>query len=264
MGDVSMNLQTLVGTGLLASALLSAGALATPVFVGHIAFTDSYGSIGGGEFQAYANPLFNDFTLNPVRTGTAFQNAPTAPQPGHFETFCVEKFEPLYFFGDASNPSSNEYKADLNTETVAQAAAYAGGAHGGFNDPLDPMTAYLYDHFLHMTLTTPYDYGTGAQRINDADALQTAIWFIEQEDSTPLTGKALALWTEANNAVTSGAWTGLGNVRILNIYTNSTRVDYQDVLVETITSVPLPGGGPMAAAGLAGLVGLVGIRRRFR
>src|SRR5205085_5836719 len=57
-------------TSIIPVALLSGGALATPVFVGHINFADSYGSTGGGEFHAWGQA---DFTLNPARTGTPFQ-----------------------------------------------------------------------------------------------------------------------------------------------------------------------------------------------
>jgi hypothetical protein len=227
-------------------SFLAAPALATPVFVGHINLNDSYGSTGGGEFRAWGQA---DFTLNPARTGTPFQfGLPGAP--GLFETFCVEKYEQADF-------TITNLRADLNTETTASAAAYANGAHGGFNDPLDARTAYLYAHFITMTLTTPYDYANETNRINDANALQTAIWFIEQEDDTALTGKALQFYNEANNAVNGGQWTGLGNVRILNIYTDNPRVDYQDVLVMT-SSVPLPTGAAMASLGLVGL----GLQRR--
>jgi hypothetical protein len=233
----------------LGACLITAGAVATPVFVGHINFADSYGSTGGGEFRAWGQA---DFTLTPAATGTPFQGGIPAAS-GLFETFCVERFENLPF-------DITDYKADLNTETASQASAYAGGNHGGFNDPLDARTAYLYTHFINMNLSTPYDYVNEANRIDDANALQTAIWFIEQEDNTPLLGKALDFYNEANNAVNSGAWVGLGDVRILNIYTNTARVDYQDVLV--MTSVPLPGGAGMAGAALAGLGGMVTLRRR--
>lgn len=223
---------------------LSSAALASPVFVGHINFADSYGSTGGGEFHAWGQ---SDFTINPVSTGTPFQGGVPAA-PGHFETFCVEMFEHLDF-------SITDYKADLNTETVAQDSHYANGAHGGFNDPLDARTAYLYDHFLHMNLATGYDYVNEANRIDDANALQAAIWYIEQEidiNDPLMTPLALQYLAEANNAVNSGQWVGLGNVRILNIYTNTARVDYQDVVVE-ITGVPLPTGASLAMAGIGGL-----------
>jgi hypothetical protein len=229
-----------------ATGILSMPALATPVFVGHIWLNDSYGSTGGGEFRAQGQP---DFTITPARTGTAFQfGLPAAP--GLFETFCVEKYEQADF-------TIQDLKADINTETTSQNAAYAGGNHGGFNDPLDARTAYLYAHFINMNLATPYDYANEANRINDANAMQTAIWFIEQEDATALTGKALQFYNEANTAVNSGQWVGLGNVRILNIYTNTARVDYQDILVMT-TGIPLPTGAAMAGLGLAGLT----LRRR--
>jgi hypothetical protein len=219
-------------------------ALGTPVFMGHIEFHESYGSIGGGEFRALPEPDFTSFV--PASTGTPFQFGVPAGAP-QFETFCVEKFE------DMDTSPGVIYDADLNTETTSQDAHYAGGALGGFNDPLDARTAYLYDHFIRHTLLTPYDYINEGPRINDANALQAAIWFIEADDVTPLTGKALALLTEANAAVASGGWSGIGDVRILNIYTNSSRVDYQDELV----LIPSPAG--VACLGLAGLVGL---RRR--
>jgi hypothetical protein len=245
-----MSVASMIKFAVIPFALAGASALATPVFVGHINFADSYGSTGGGEFRAWGQA---DFTLNPSRSGTPFQGGGSAA-PGNWETFCVELFEHLPF-------DITDYKADLNTETVSQASAYAGGNHGGFNDPLDARTAYLYHNFVHMSLSTPYDYVNEANRIDDANALQTAIWFIEQEDTTPLNGQALALFNEANNAVNSGQWTGLGDVRILNIYTNTARVDYQDVLVE-LSNVPLPTGAGMAGVALGGLA--IVRRRRAR
>jgi hypothetical protein len=232
----------------LSSLAATGAAVATPVFVGHINFADSYGSTGGGEFRAWGQADATGPLVNPGRTGTAFQFG-VAAAPGMFETFCVERFENLPY-------EITDYKADINTETTAQASAYAGGNHGGYNDALDARTAYLYTHFINHNLTTPYDYLNEANRIDDANALQTAIWFIEQEDATPLNGKALALFNEANNAVISNAWSGLGDVRILNIYTNTARADYQDVLI--MTSIPLPTGALMAGAGLLG----VGVIRR--
>jgi hypothetical protein len=230
-----------------AALALATSAHATPVFVGFINVADSYGSTGGGEFRAWGGA---GWSINANSTGTPFQfGVPAAT--GVFETFCLEKFENLPF--DITN-----YKADLNTETVSQASAYASGNLGGFNDALDARTAYLYHHFLAQTLMTPYDYVNEGPRIDDSNALQAAIWFIEQEDATALSGKALALYNEADAAVTSGSWVGIGNVRILNIYTNTARADYQDLLVELVT-IPLPNAAMMAGVGLAGF-GM--IRRR--
>jgi hypothetical protein len=232
-------------------AVGSAGALADPVFVGHINIAASYGSNvpgAGGEYRVWGQA---DFTsLAPPSTGTGFEGFPATA--GYFESFAVEMFDhPINFAID-------DFKADLNTVTASQDAEYASGNHGGFNDELDARTAYLYSHFISMTLTTPYDYSNAVNRAADANAMQRAIWFIEQEDSTPLDGKALDFWNEANNAVMSGNWIGTGNVQIMNVYTNSSRVDYQDMLV----IVPLPGGAGLAAMGLAGLTGIAALRRR--
>src|SRR3954468_13642900 len=100
-----------------AAALAAGVASATPIFVGHIQFAESYGSLGGGEFRAIPH---QDFTITPLNTGTMFQfgQASSAPQ---FETFCMERFENV-------DTSGATYRADLNTETVAQASEYAGGA----------------------------------------------------------------------------------------------------------------------------------------
>jgi hypothetical protein len=107
---------------------------------------------------------------------------------------------------------------------------------------------------MNHTLTTGYDYTNSGIRTADADALQTAIWHIEQEDDgSALTGLALAYWTEANNAVTSGNWVGIGNVRILNMF-DENGGSHQDQLV----MIPLPGAVGLGSMGLVA----VGVRRR--
>jgi hypothetical protein len=214
------------------------------VFVGHVMMNDSYGPNPGGEFRGMTQP---DFTFVPGATGTGFQfGLPAAP--GLFETFCLEAHELLDFEVGA-------FRADLNVQTTAGSPGYAGGAMGGINDPLDARTAYLYHHFIYQSLITPYDYATEAVRIDDATALQAAIWFIEEESSDPLAGKALLFFNEANAAVNAGSWTGLGDVRVLNLYqvNNGVRTEFQDVLV----IIPAPG------AGLAlGMGALLAARRR--
>lgn len=234
---------------LAALALTSMGMLTRLAWADLINFGDSYGSIGGGELRASGLS-----SLIPSRTGTAFEGGIPAA-PGSFETFSVEKFEVIDF--GLSNDT-----AVLNTQTSAQDSNYAGGNHGGFNDPLDARTAYLYDHFINLNLTTPYDYVNAANRVNDANALQQAIWFLEQEDSTALTGKALAFFNEANNAVNGGSWAGLGGVRVLNI--SKDQASYQDVLI-IATPAPVSVPSPTSAALVAtGLLSLAALRRRNR
>lgn len=234
-----------------ASFALAAAASAVPVFVGNLFVNDSYGDTAGGEFRMTRGA---GFALTPIATGSAFQFGQPAAA-GLWESFCLEKFEPL-------NIELRNLRADQNTETAAGANPnYAGGAHGGTNDPLDPRTAYLYDHFIRRTLITPYDYSDSGQRTLDANAMQTAMWFIEEEDSAALTGKALAFFNEAAAAVASGAWQGLGNVSVLNLYTleNQVRTEYQDQLILTPPPEPAP-AGVMAIS--AGALALAGRRRR--
>lgn len=227
-------------------SLLTAAASAQ-VFVGHIEMNDSYGPNPGGEFRSIIQP---DFTFMPAATGTDFQfGLPAAP--GRFESFCLETMEAMDF-------QIGAFRADLDVQTTASNPAYAGGAMGGFNDPLDPRTAYLYDRFINQALATPYDYAVELNREADALALQTAIWFIEQETTDPVAGKALDYFNEAQAAVNSGAWTGLGNVRVLSLHMidNGVRTNYQDVLV----IIPAPGAGAVLGLGL-GLLGMVRRRR---
>src|SRR5262245_27907203 len=123
--------------------MLSAGAaLGVGVPVGHIQMQDSYGTTGGGEFRAVGQ---SDLAITPGRTGTAFQGAIPAAL-GMFETFCVEKYEHISL--------GTTYAVALNTTTDSSSANYAGGAHGGFNDPVDPRTAYLYTRFINQNLVT--------------------------------------------------------------------------------------------------------------
>lgn len=244
---------------LLSALTLAGSAMAAPVFVGNIDFNDSYGSntVAGGEFYAHVS---NWTGGTPAATGSNFQFGQLAG-PGNFETFCLEKFEDLLLSGA---PNGLPYRADANTETIADGQPYNSGGLGGAHDALDARTAYLYAHFINRNLVSGYDYGNGAQRTSDADDLQRAMWFIEQEDATALTGKALAYYNEANAAVVSGQWNGLGNVRVLNIYTvnlQGVRTEYQDVLYMT-TVIPLPTGAAMAGLGLGGLA--VVRRRRTR
>ena len=231
-------LRSFIVPALAGSFVITSAAVASPVFVGFIDVKDSYGSTGGGEFRATG---IGGWAANASSTGTDFQGG-ISPAAGMFETFCLEKYETTDF-------GITNFKADINTETVAQASQYAGGNHGGFNDPLDARTAYLYSNFLGQTLTSGYDYLNEANRIEDSNALQQAIWFIEEEDAAPLTGKALAFFNEADAAVTGGFWVGLGNVRVLNVYTNTARTDWQDMLIQ----IPLPTGAALAGVGLAGV-----------
>lgn len=139
-------------------------------------FTDSYGSTNGGEFIV--------------------TNSTTGSE---WISFCLERDEYISF--------GLSYKVnDISSFAIA------GGVNTDSNDQLDYRTAYLYTKFRAGTLSN-YDYGTGELRVNSANSLQNAIWYIEQEISTGLD-------TQANNWVqeaTEAGWTNWGNVQVINI-----------------------------------------------
>jgi hypothetical protein len=145
-------------------------ALAVPT----VTFQDSYGSTSGGEFQVTPS----DFGFIPVSLG----------EFGGFESFCVELNEHIRF-------NSTFY-------VQFSEAAVNGGVGGqeppGSNtDPLDPMTAYLYAEFVTESLTG-YDYdNTDVGRVASADALQYAIWYIEDEITDLPTGLATTFYEDA-------------------------------------------------------------------
>lgn len=132
-------------------------------------------------------------------------------------TFCVEKNE--YFTPGGS------YYAAINT------AAVSGGVSGGNPDPLDQRSAYLYTQFL-----------SGNSAFQNQSLLQDAIWYIEGEITS--TNSYVGL---ANTAVNSGAWAGLGNIRIANLYT-LTGGFAQDQLI-SINPVPVPGALVLSGIG---------------
>ena len=129
----------------------------------------------------------------------------------------------------------------------------------GGADQLDAETAYLYTAFMKGTLSGELFAFDGSvftyQTEPSGSALQDAIWFSEDEISqAALDSNALAksLYDLAVSKVANNFWSGIGNVRILNLTKNG--YDRQDQLI----IIPLPGAAGMGLAGL----GMVAIRRR--
>jgi hypothetical protein len=233
------------------------------------------GPVDGGEFGVRISN-FTGLTPPPMAAGVA-DNGPNNGQgwsgSSLFQTFCLELNEGVV--------THNQHNSDVavsgphavyqySVDSAAVGGGRFGNGGGGPSDPISSQTAYLYYNFWNGTLAG-YTYAFGAGRLLSARDLQLAIWYFEDElnssDGTPnglkpnlalLTAGANAFITAANNAVSSGAWSGIANVRVLNLTTvNATGgvVQIQSVLV----LVPLPpaawlGLGLMTAMGAVGLI----------
>jgi hypothetical protein len=179
-----------------------------------------------------------------------------------FQSFCVEYNEHIslgntsYLVGGVTNHTVNAPGAY---------GTYSGNepGHTSTQDPISANTAWLFTQFFTTNLSNMSIWGNASQSVKNT-ALQQAIWSLEGEPSGNISSLATSYKNLANATVSSGAWSGIGNVRVLNLYSQDSQGHYtvnaQDQLY-MVASVPEPETYVLMLAGLA-LVGGVARRRR--
>lgn len=154
-----------------------------------------------------------------------------------FASFCLEHNETFYL-------NTNTFVKSVSTTTTT-------------NDPLSAQTAWLFTQYSNQA--AGYTATDNAKNLS----MQQAFWSLENETGylySQINSQAKTWVDAANLAVSSGAWSGLGTVKVMNLYKDASySVSAQDQLV-MLAPVPEPETYAMLLAGL-GLMGAV-VRRR--
>lgn len=246
-------------------------AVAAGIVLSIAASTANAGSLTlGGDDGDYRAGTGGEFAV------TAYSDAASLPAVGHnprsdaiFHTFCMERLN------DQGINLSGTYDytiADFSSAwTGADGKATAVGVGTETTRALDTHTAWLYTEFWYGRLgdytadtSDDYDYSPGTGRAASAEALQKAMWYFqtstgsygEQYGYSAIGTLAQKYVDMAVAAVAATSWSGIGNVRILQLV-DSDGVTKQDV----VTMVPLPPAA-LAGLGLLGGLGLIRLRRR--
>jgi hypothetical protein len=155
-----------------------------------------------------------------------------------FQSFCLEYDE--YF------------RYNTNYYVVVNDEAVMGGAGGPSPDPLDPRTAWLYNEFVEQTLDG-YIFDDIDGRLASAEALQNAIWYLEEEIDSVQSGSLAEHFIQLSNASDWYQNNYIGNVRILNLYKYSNLTGHVQDQIVRIAAVPAPGAIALVGIGVSAI-----------
>lgn len=208
-------------------AVQSSSAVAQDVQVGDfLRFEDGPGTVGGGEYDVEVNGVADKFVA-----------------------FCIQRNEDLHTINQSPQPF---YVYDVSDHAEEEENAGNGGI-----DPLSPLTAYLYYAFRTGTLVNGYAGDDAA-----ANALQTAMWVLEDELGIGALGGVGTLAHKYYLEAVAAAWTDIGDVRIANlVFTSGNPAVPTDRLAQDVL-VLIPEPASMLAWTLIGGCFIVG--HRFR
>lgn len=239
-----INLKNLVRSTLAVALLVGTQWAAAEVVTGTtVKFADGVGASPGGAFN-----------------GSVISGASGAWN-NSFQSFCLEYSEHISL---GNTPYLVGGVTDHTVNAAGAYGTYAGteAGHTSTQDPISSSTAWLFTQFFTTGLSNTAVWGSGSQETKNT-ALQQAVWSLEGEPSGPMDSLAMSYVSQANAAVSSGEWSGIGNVRVLNLYSQDSSGNYtvnaQDQLY-MVSSVPEPETYAMMLAGLA-LVGGAARRR---
>lgn len=229
--------KSLIAAGVALS--ISSATFAAPMVLqdgDRVRLSDSYGTVNAGAFRV-------------AGVGSTVGDS--------FLTFCLERNEYVSM--------GTNYFVDIST------AANNGGVAGqtsANSDPLSYSSAWLYTQFRNGSLDdggfSGFTYGTDASM----NAVQIAFWFMENEltrSSSLYSSNSLA--QSLVSAAQGANWNSLGNVQVMNLYSNyNSRTGRFSGHAQSqlyMTPVPEPETYAMLMAGL-GLMGVVARRRKQR
>jgi hypothetical protein len=158
---------------------------------------------------------------------------------GTFETFCLETGE--------GTTMDKVFEYTISTDIMFNG--------NGTINPLDEETAFLYTEFRDGNIPDLLgDPGISDEDL--ADAMQLAIWFLEESRPTD-NDDALTLVDIAQDAVDGGSWDGLGLVRVMNVWERGHVGEEEFARQDVLVLIPAP-----PVAGLAALACFGAARRR--